>query len=286
MKNQKILSEHMNLHDTVKNNQSHGIWRKTQIIGGYDLKKDERGISFLGEKIFETTNMVPLIGVEYVMEQIYGVHSPITPPTLNAKMGIGSSATITPPSSEIYPNGHHVCLFGLGTGGAAENNITALDEHYSVTNIPDMVPLRYTNDTLPASEANKYYGKKAVDGTIAYYLKRFDSDVAIHNLYKNGEDEGDGSEVPSSYLDSDIVTGVETFAEAVFSISKKDLREWFTYLGNVDESRFNSVGLYSAVYDSAAKDYSQIQLFSYLNIPTEPMALLKDLTIIYRVYGA
>jgi hypothetical protein len=125
-----------------------------------------------------------------------------------------------------------------------------------------------------------------VDGVTAYYLKKFDSDPTIRHLYKNGEEGEDGSEVDSTFFNTLTAMGVESFTEAVLSINKKDIREWFTYNGNIEECRINSIALFSAIYDAALKDYANILLFSKLNIPSEPLSLSKDLHIIYRTYGA
>ena len=284
----KILKDNVSMEDKIIDSKySPGLWAKTQIIGGYGLHKNKLGISELDEVVFETTNMVPLIGVQYAMEMIFGVKGPIPIPTLNDIYQIGAQgSTVSPSGGMPYPYGQRVCLFGVGTGGAAENNITALDVKYNETFISDMVPIRFTNESLPETEVNMYYGKKIIDDTYAYYLKRFDTDPIIRHLYKNGEEGEDGSEVDSTYFSSTTDVGVETFVENCLTISKKDVREWFDHNGNIEETRINSLALFTATYDSYAGDYSNIQLFSKLNIPTEPLSLTKDMKIIYRVYGS
>ena len=290
----KILSDRLHYKDDILNSKPHPktLWARTKIIGGYGLHKNNSGVSSLGEIVFETENMVPLIGVQYAMETIFGVKGSLNIPTLNETMQIGALG-VTPLKSVLesagmpYLYGQKVCLFGVGVGGAAENNITALEVKYNETNVSDMVPFRFTNSELDTVDSNKYYGKKITDdGYIAYYLKRFDTDPVIRHLYKNGEEGEDGSDVDNTYFESYSETGVQTFTELVLTISKKDVREWFQYNGNIEESRVNSIGLFTAVYDEVEKDYAQIQLFSKLNIPTEPLSLTKDMNIIYRVYGA
>jgi hypothetical protein len=285
----KILKDSFHMEDTVECKQKHSptLWHHTQIIGGYGLHKDSRGISHLGEVVFTTENMVPLTGVQYAMEMIYGVKGPIEIPTLNDTMQIGAiGSTIAASDGMPYPYGQKVCLFGVGTGGAAENNITALEVKYNETSIVDMIPFRYSGEELSTSDSAKYFGKRSVDGVTAYYLKKFDSDPTIRHLYKNGEEGEDGSEVDSTFFNTLTAMGVESFTEAVLSINKKDIREWFTYNGNIEECRINSIALFSAIYDAALKDYANILLFSKLNIPSEPLSLSKDLHIIYRTYGA
>ena len=287
-----MLKDYLSFNDGVNNvkaafTQNKGLWKKTKIIGGYGLHKNDMGISELDEIVFEKENMVPLIGVQYAMETIFGIKGEIVLPNLNDTMGIGAqNSSIQPSGGMPYPYGQKVCLFGVGTGGAAENNITVLDIGYNETGIVDMVPFRYTNDTLPVTDIDKYFGKKIVDSTVAYYLKKFDNDPTIYHLYKNGEDGEDGSAIDSSYFVNGSEIGVESFVEMDLTISKKDVREWFNHNANIEQARINSIALFTAVYDASKNDYANIQLFSKLNIPTEPLSITKDMSIIYRVYGA
>lgn len=283
----KIIKDSMSLSDKIScETPSNGLWARTEIIGGYDLYKNDRGISELGEVVFRTHNMVPIGGVQYVMEMLYGVTGPIVVPTLNEK-GIGAqSSTVVPSESMPYAYGQKVCLFGVGTGGANENNLTALEVKYNEHELNGMVPFRYTSLPLAETDKLKYFGMKTDEGGTAYYLKTFDADPAIKHLYKDGEDGEDGSEVNSSVFGSSNEVGIESFTETLLTISKKDIREWFAYNGNVETPRINTIGLFTAVYDSVKHDYANIKLFSKLNIPTEPLSLSKDMNIIYRVYGA
>ena len=288
----KILTDRLMYTDSVKpSSHPRTLWAKTQIIGGYGLHKNKYGISELDEVVFDTENMVPLVGVQYAMETLFGVKGPLTIPTLNSQ-GIGSQHSIID-ADNPYPKGQYVCLFGVGTGGAKEeNNLSALEVKYNETFIKDMVPFRFTNVDLSDTDALKYFGKKQYtvgDAAItAYFLKKFESDPVIYHLYKDGEEGEDGTVVSSDFFNSDtITTGVQSFTECVLAITKKDIREWFeVYGGNVEVPRVNSIALFTAIYNSDDKDYSNIQLFSKLNIPTEPLSLVKDMNILYRVYGA
>ena len=287
----KLLTDHLMYEDSVTpSKHPRTLWARTQIIGGYGLHKNKNGISELDEVVFETENMVPLVGVQYAMEVLFGVKGPLTIPTLNSQ-GIGSQTPVTDPQVP-YPKGQYVCLFGVGTGGAKEeNNLSTLEVRYNETYIKDMIPFRFTNLPLPASDATKYYGRKQYtvgDAAItAYFLKKFETDPVIYHLYKDGEEGEDGTAVSSDYFNSDtITTGVQSFTECVLSITKKDIREWFDTYGNVEVPRVNSIALFTAIYNRNDDDYSNIQLFSKLNIPTEPLSLVKDMNILYRVYGA
>ena len=286
----KILKDRLSVEDRLAQARAkhpQTLWARTRVIGGYGLTRNQYGISALDEVVFDDENIVPIGGVQYAMEMIFGVKGSLEIPELNDTALIGAQdTTITGTGGNPYAYGQKVCLFGVGTGGAAENNITKLEDKYNEYTVPDLIPLRYTSEALTEIDRAKYFGKKIIDNTTAYYLKKFDTDPVIRHLFKNGEDGEDGSEVDSSIFLGSTSMGIESFTETCLTISKKDVREWFNANGNIEESRINSIGLFTAVYDPEAKDYAHIQLFSKLNIPTEPLSLTKDMNIIYRVYGA
>lgn len=267
--------------------KSQGLFVRTKIIGGHGRYTDDKGISQLGEVIFEESNMVLIGGVQYAMEQLFKVKGSVNTGYLNERHGIGCQTNnINAPQGLPYPPTHAICLFGVGTGGAAENNSTVFDVKYRERDIVDMIPFRLTNDPLPASDLNKYYGKKKIDNTTAYYLKRFDAEPEIRHLWKDGEEGEDGSIVDSDVYSSGRPEDVESFTEILLTISKKDIKQWFSVNGGIEESRVNSVALFAAVFNSSEGDYEKIKAFSKLNIPTERLSLAKDLEIIYRVYGS
>lgn len=286
----KILKDRMLVEDKISDLKAKSgkplFWAKTKIIGGYGLKTNELGLSELDEVVFEKDNLVPIGGVQFVMEMLFGVKGSLEIPSLNTVANIGAQSTTIVPSNDMpYPYGQKVCLFGIGTGGASENNLTALEVKYHESEISDMIPFRYTNEELSETDRDKYFGKKIVEDTTAYYLKRFDKNPDIRHFFKNGEEGEDGSEVDNSFFNTGSETGVESFTEACLTVSRKDVREWFESFGEIEVPRVNSIALFSAIYDPNAKDYANIQLFSKLNIPTETLSLVKDMNIIYRVYG-
>ena len=189
--------------------------------------------------------------------------------------------------------GTYVCLFGVGIGGAGENITDVKDVKYYEREIMDMIPLRQTADELTSDEANKYWFKKTVDvnGTdkTAYYLKKFETEPEIHVLWRDAEGDEDGSEVDANVYNtpSTNTTPIETFIELNLKINKKDVREYFDDMGNVDVTRINSIGLFTGVLgtlEDGTQDYKQVKLFSKLNINNEILTLAKDLTIAYRIY--
>lgn len=267
------------------------LWTKTRIIGGYDPYIDKYGITRLGETLFDDENMVTIGGVQYAMEKIFNTSGPTSVSNaigyLNDE-GIGSQTYST--TSDTYPDGHCVCLWGLGLGGAAENTSTVLDVQYRETNISEMIPFRFTNETFEAEEGDQYFGKRTevVNGEerTAYYLKTFESKPKIYHRWDSGEIGVDGPELTGETLVTDTSNKIETYTEITLRINPIELKEWFDLRYNIEEVRFNSLALYTGVYDKTAGDYALIRMFSKLNIPTERLSLLKDLVILYRVYGA
>ena len=269
-------------------------YARTKIIAGTDAYVDERGFTRFGSKIFEEENMIVLGGALFTLEKVFNVKSPITVSYLNDIMGI---ATGGPTITEHYPKDMGVCLFGVGIGGAGESFTDVKDVRYYEREIIDMVPLRQTANELLDTEKNKYWFKKKVevDGIekTAYYLKTFETEPEIKILYKDAEGDEDGSEVPEDVYNSpeSNTTPTETFIEIVFKITKKDVREYFEDNGNIEQTRVNSIGLFTgvkAVIDdvSGEEDYKNVRLFSKLNINNEMLTVSKDITVVYRIYAS
>ena len=292
-------------------------------------KKIPTGKNKLGETIFRTErtkpifseeNMVTLGGCQYAMEKLFGVKNDyIDVPTMYSKHGIGYEDS-TPPSGDgytyttpdgakntIYRYGHFVQLFGVGITGTAENDITVHPVDYRENDIDiskvttdgltlegKMVPFRYTAEDLSSIDRRKYFGKKSDEtGVISYYLKRFENPPSIKHIWKTGDDYEAEIMVSSQEIWEDTVhhNAVESFTDVVLKITKKDVKEWFTYLEQEDRSRINTIALFTGEYvdppagsTSDVGDYRDVRLFSKLNIPTEYLVLNKDLNIIYRVY--
>ena len=296
-----------------------GLWARTEIIGGYgDLDINPIGKSTIGEVCFRTENIVPVGGVSYVMQNLFDVQDDqIDIPTLYEETGIGLTNS-TPPTetyltpkgekSIIYRHGNCVQLFGVGITGTAENDITIYSPDYREKSIDlskvnsdgltvtgTMLPFRYTEETLNASERKQYFGKKKdSNGITGYYLKRFEYEPIIKHIWKTGEDVENETLVPSSdiWINTSGLNAVESFTEIILKINKKDIKEWFEALEQPDRTRINTIALFNGQYikdkNNAADDgdYRDVRLFSKLCINPEYLNLNKDLNIIYRVYGA
>lgn len=295
---------------------SHGIWARTEIIVGYERHRTPDKGSYLDKVLFTTSNMVPIGGVQYVMEKLFNVagqvntgyiSDPDFPFSFGAETDTSLNTIINPVTQQPiapYSPQHHVCLFGVGTGGAPENSISATDVEYNERSLVQPIPFRLVSsedpDNYPAltfTEQNMYWGKRVYDelgdvsSVTAYYLKEFDTDPEIIHLWRDNPDpDEDGTNVTesgaSSVFSSVRTEGIESFTEINLTISKKDLKQYFTAVGMPESARINELALYCAEKDAARGDYTNIKLFSKLNFQTEPLSTTKDMEIIYRVYGS
>lgn len=303
------------------------LWARTEVICGYGYhhSSDNRVLSYLDEVLFAKDNMVPISGVQTILQMAFGVPGPIEMRTLYSKFGIGLPDEPAVPQylvpvnedpeggatmrNAIYQPGHLVQLFGLGITGTAENNITVQKVGYREVDIegdihtPDgvingtMIPFRYTESELDPNEKQKYFGKKldTSTGKIGYYLKRLESTPEIKHIWKSSDKSSAEIEATNDTIwDYSRDDAVKSLVEMHLVITEKDLKEWFNYkLDQPEAARFNCLALFDGRYSEVGKgefspygDYTNVRLFSKLNIPTEHVSLEKDLEFIYRVYGS
>lgn len=308
-----VVNDNFNVNDRVAmpSLQNPGIWARTEVIGGYgDVNINPFGKSTLGEVCFRKKNIVPIGGVSYVMEQMFGTkETQISVPTLYSETGIGGANSAAPTETYVSPDGnktvtyrygHFVQLFGVGITGTGENDVTIYKPDYREKSIdmtkvnPDgltvtgtMLPFRYTSETLSSAERKQYFGKKTDSaGITGYYLKRFESTPVIKHIWKTGEDTDSETLVPAAdvWNNTSGMNAVESFTEIILKVSKKDIKEWFIHLEQEDRTRINTIALFNGQYNN--NDYRDVRLFSKLCINPEYLNLSKDLNIIYRVYGA
>lgn len=258
---------------------------RTEIQGGYDFIPSATGKSRLGETLFDEENQTVLGGALFVLEKVFGVQSPLVVDYLNNIMNIANTGT---PITEIYPKDNVVCLFGVGIGGAGDTVGHVYDVKYQEREILDMIPFRIADSALTSPDDEKYwFRKERPDGKTEYYLKTFETEPTIKVLWKDGVGDEDGSEVSSGVENSTRTEPIETFIEIILKVNKKDCREFFELLGNVEQTRVNSIGLFTGIRGTLADgtiDYKQVKLFSKLNINNEVLVSPKDMTIIYRIY--
>ena len=317
-------------HDDIEEDE-HGI--------SHFVRRVPTGISKTGETMFRKEivepeyvghNMVTLGGCQLAMELLFGVKGPYNIPTMYninqqgvTLTGVGvvdsslpntsTDPTYDVPSVEangvlggtstavIHRPGDFVQLFGIGSNGSGENDITIHPVSYRENHIEmnimstdnsrvvgKMIPFKISS-SLSNEDKLKYFGKKKLNdngNTYNYYLKRFENTPVIKHIWRTDDYNEPETEVSSEdvwriNLGSNIV---ESFTECVLKVTKNDAKDYFNTTATPERARINTIALFSGEYVAASGDYRDIRLFSKLNIPTEYLSLNKDLNIIYRVY--
>ena len=272
-----------------------GIHRKTfktQVMIGADPWVDAKtGVTYLGEVWDEEENETVIYGSIYTLMKLFNSTSPLTVSTINEILGVN----VTGPSMDTtngLPTLHAVNLFGVGIGGAGESSFNTYEVDFKSRELKQMVPLRFTSDELSELEKSQYYMKRIIPATDteperkAYYLKEFES-KKIQILWRDAEEGEDGTEVEDGVHTSTNSTPIDVFEELVLKVSKKDIREYFEYNGNLDLARVNEIGLFTGIKQtlpSGEVDYRYVNLFSAVHITNEMIKYSKDMTILYRIY--
>lgn len=243
------------------------------------------GVDEFGQTLFEEENQVVLGGSLFTLQKVWGIESPLNIATLNTIMGVATAGEAVKDLKNTF-----VCLFGVGYGGAGDTAKSVKDVKYYEREIFDMVPLRVPDGELTESEKLQYFFKKSLgSGKTGYYLKKFEDTPEISVLWKDGAEGEDGTNVEDGVHNTQRTEPIEAFVEMHLKITKKDIREFFEMNGNIEEARFNSIGLFTGVLcdlGGGNYDYKEVKLFSKLNIPNEYLTLRKDMDIYYRVYAS
>lgn len=195
----KLISDNLRTNDGIgcpfPPQHNSGIYANTQILGGHGIITDIHGITSLEDISMNEHNMIPIGGVQYSFEQLFGVKGPLKVPTLyevsNGTIGLpdvsildygamGEDIKYYVPALDgddgiaeiIHPIGEMVCLYGVGITGSATNAVTKPTVNFLENSIQNslaveddrqlsgtMIPFRYTPNQLSASDSIKYYGK-------------------------------------------------------------------------------------------------------------------------------
>ena len=237
-------------------------------------------------------NNVVLGGSIYVLEKLLNIRAALQVADLNTIMGImNENPTFT--DDDVIPRDHHVCLWGIGIGGSGDSigSVRAVNfyerEIGSNGNSTEMIPFRVVEGELSESEKENYFFHKDLgDGLTGYYLKAFQSEPVIKVLWNDGLDGEDGTEVTADVYNTDRTDAIEVFAELNLFLSKKDGREYFNLLGELEKARVNSISLCSGIkkeYESGKYDYTNVGMITKLNFGNE-MLENKEITFRYRIF--
>jgi len=222
-----------------------------------------------GNKIFTFTNDIIIPGATYIVEKFFNKRSTFGMTTLSQDLLIKESVI---PTQEKLKD-EFVFGFVVGIGGSEPPDLVKAVK-FKDKNVETIVPLRVVPTTadLSAEDQAKYALKKTVGSNYYYYGKRFDTDIVIRHLFT------DGTEIPPNINETDTNLGLLVFGEAVFTISKYDLREYFTNTyGSIDACRFNSFGLVTGFLDGT--DFAGVRVATKVNMTN---MYLRDSESFYR----
>lgn len=246
-----------------------------------------------GNLLWTQENQTVLGGALFVLEKIFNIRAALVVDTINNIMDINAADSNKPGP---YTTDDVVALWGIGCGGSGDAFGSVRDVNYYEREIAqngqgatEMIPFRLTTTPLEGLNSDKYFLRKETpEGYFAYYAKGFEIEPFIKVLWKDGEDGEDGSEVPSDVYNTDRTDEIETFVEMHLKITKKDVREWFEYNGEIEKSRINTIGLmFGRKYEvePGRYDYTNVKLFSKLNFDNEPLgSLSKEISFTYRIF--
>ncbi len=283
----------------------------------YEEFKDDYGKPLL-KKVGENT--VTVGGAITTLLRLCGTnHScQFIPKTFNEELGIQppTDASRVPTTKDTQSV---IALFGVGAGGHSSDasgtgsNVwnAVAEKDIKKTWVPDYLPMRTTTaittevdedgTTLTKDEdlPNKYYMKRAAtdaakqtiteDGVPVYdwYLKEVKVNPVIQSNWKDSTDEeGLGTLITADIMNETREEGVQVLAEFVLHLTENDVREGYVKRGNLANAMFNSIGLYTGVKTELADgsfEYTNVRLFSYLNIDTKSLRIKTESTYRYRI---
>lgn len=284
----KDVRKHRDKHGLIKQ----GLRGEAIVTRGIPPVNPKTGLSILGENVIRRQgNEILLGGSIYALEKMFNASCPINVEFLNNIMSIATEGT---PVTEKYPRENGICLWTVGLGGCGDSRKDIKPVYAQQRTLNDMIPFRVVKEPfqVDSEEAQKYFlMKKDENGNYCYYGKVFDKAPVINALWKDAADNKDGSPVTEDDYTSTKSIPIEVFAECVCVIEKEDFREWFDLYDNIEEIRFNEIGLCTGVpveVDSATGriDYKQVRQASCCHFTNDPLHMEKDMSIVYRWYSA
>ena len=274
------MNKHVTLFDfqnTTDVMNSKKIWTRSEII----FKDIDTG-----KVLFTTHNKVLIAGSQFVAQKVFDLPKLNEFPSYNSDLQLENSVYTAP---ERTPK---VCLFCCGTNGCGTESSNVFPVDYTKRINPsngDLVPFRYPliqNDLTPELR-EKYFGRIETSERATYYFKAFESDPVLRMRY------ADGTDIDYQVYESTKKEAANTFVEMTMQITKEDFREWFNDDegggGGINNAKINSISLLTAWYKDDFGDgyryYQDIQPFTQLNIPNEPLIdLTKGIDITYHIY--
>lgn len=290
------LSERLGINDSAdfkssNHHEKRGL--RGEVLVGHDVSIDPvTGLSILGEEICRKDfdpNEILLSGSIFVLEKIFNVSCSMNIEYLNNIMNIGTTGV---PVTEKYPRANGISLWTVGLGGCGDNRKDITTVYQQQRQLNNIIPFRVVDEPFAegTEEYEKYYlMRQESDGRYAYYGKTFAKPPVITPLWRDAADDKDGSPVVESDYTSTRTTPIEVFAECLCVIEKEDFREYFELYDDIEDARFNEVGLASGILstlEDGRAEYKQVHQVSCCHFTNEPLHMDKDMSIIYRWYSA
>ena len=251
-------------------------------------------IDQFGDIIFsKKQNNVVLGGSIYVLEKLFNTRAALQVDTLNNIMGINKENPAFTPT-DVIPKDHFVCLWGIGIGGSGDNIGSVRDVKFfereigSNGNSLEMIPFRVVDSELSNADKEQYwFAKDLGDGLTGYYLKSFAAEPVIKALFDDAADaDEDGTEVTEDVYNTERTDPIEVFAEIMLFLSRKDGREYFKNLEEIEKARINTIALCAGIKvetEPGKYDYKNVNMITKLNFGNE-MLEQKEITFRYRIF--
>lgn len=287
----RILKDSSLLHDAhFHKKEKRGLAGRAFVTRGIPSVDPKTGLSILGENVIRRKdNEILLGGSIFALEKMFNVACDVHVEYLNNFMGI---ATDGPAITDKYPRETGICLWTVGLGGCGDSRKDIKPVYQQQRALNDIIPFRVVEEpfTEGMPEYEKYFlMRQEQDGMYAYYGKVFERTPVIRPLWKDAANDTDGSPVTESDYTSERDTPIECFAECVCTIEKDDFREWFDLYDDIDETRFNEIGLCTGILsrtEDGRPDYKQVRQASCCHFTNDPLHMEKDMSIVYRWYSA
>ena len=292
MNETRVFKDRLTTHDRVEdviNNFKQGI-RPHAFRTDISIKNE------FGEVIFSReSNETVLGGALTVLEKLCGVNAALKVGSINSIMDIND---VVDPSESSAGNDDILCLWGVGIGGcgdafASRRVVNFQEREVGQNGHPEqMLPFRVVPEPFDSTDDNSaryYMMRQRDDGYYEYFLKTFEIDPIIKVLYKDGAEGEDGTEVENDVYNTNREDGIEAFVELHLQITKRDLREYFERTGEIEMARFNTIALFTGRKTEIAEgryDYTNVKMFSKINLTSEPLQAAKLLDCQYRIYVA
>lgn len=276
--------------ETVR--EKKGLHGEVLIGKGPVITDEKTGMSTFGEVLVRSefkSNEILLGGSIYALEKMFNVVSSVNVDYLNNIMSIGTTG---PTITEKYLRENSICLWTVGIGGCGDSRKSIVPVYQQQRQLNQIIPFRVVDEPFAegTDEYEKYYlMRQEEDGRYAYYGKKFAKTPVIIPLWKDAADDTDGSPVVESDYTSTRNVPIEVFAECVCTMEKEDFREWFDLYDDIDEARFNEIGLCTGILSSTEDgrpEYKQVRQASCCHFTNDPLHMEKDMGIIYRWYSA